>query len=652
VRSDKARQKARSAWQRGVEMARRGELIQALQHFTTATEADPADPLYWLNRSTTERKLGQLDAAITHGQRAFDLDRSALLACIHLAEMQRIQRRMEAVIATLDALDAGTERSARWHLQRGLALMHGRQWQAASESLLSAMAGAAGDVDTLTKATQQLGHCFLSLRQHEESGVCYRMLVDRDPMAVGSALYAAHSSAWAVQWDELQTDLTRLQAAMEGVRALPADTKVEALSPFCLLTLTDDAALMRWAADLAKRGTPRPAAALQQPLPRPNGRWRVGLLSCDFHHHATSMLMIEALEGLDRERFELYLYSSGPDDGSALRARMVGVAHAWREVADLSNEALAQQIRADEIALMVDLKGYTQGSRAEALAGRPAPVQISWLGFPGTTGAPYLDYVIGDPVVTPLTHAAHFSEAIAQMPVCYQPNDSQRDQPEPSTRTACGLPPDAFVFASFNQHYKIVPGVFAAWCRILSQVPGSVLWLMAPQPAVQARLVAAALGHGIAAERLVFAPFLKSEAHRARLPNADLFLDTFPCGGHTTASDALWAGLPVLTLAGQGFASRVAASLLGGLGLDRLVCTSLAAYEAQAIALAHQPDALGALRQQLLAARRSSPVFNGRQFAADLGALLSRMAERHDAGLPPAALPAVDLACLPSQAEH
>jgi predicted O-linked N-acetylglucosamine transferase (SPINDLY family) len=346
------------------------------------------------------------------------------------------------------------------------------------------------------------------------------------------------------------------------------------------------------------------------------------------------MLLIEALECLDRERFELCIYSSGPDDHSGLRQRLRGAASVWHEV------------RADQIALMIDLKGYTQGSRAQALASRPAPLQVAWLGFPGTTGAPYLDYLIGDPVVTPLSHAAHFSEAIAQMPVCYQPNDRHRDQPEPCAREACGLPAGAFVFASFNQHYKIVPGVFAAWCRILAQVPGSVLWLMAPVPAVQARLVEAARGHGIGAERLVFANFLKSEAHRARLPHADLFLDTFPCGGHTTASDALWAGLPVLTLAGQGFASRVAASLLGGLGLDELVCTSLAAYEQQAVDLARQPQVLARLRGRLVTARRSSPVFDGRQFAADLGALLTRMAERHDAGLPPAALPAADLARL------
>jgi hypothetical protein len=247
TRQAKASLRAHTAWQQGVALARTGEMAGALRCFVVATEAAPGDALYWLNRSSTERKLGQIAPAIEHGLRAFELDRSSLPACLHVAEMLRSQLRMDEVLEVLDALDPSTDRPARWQLQRGLALMHGQHWQAASEHLLSAMAGAAGDADTLAKATQQLGHCFLSLRQHEESGVCYRMLVDRDPLALGSALYAAHSSAWAGQWSELQTDLGRLQACIVRVRGLPPEHPVEALSPFCLLTLSDDAALLRWA---------------------------------------------------------------------------------------------------------------------------------------------------------------------------------------------------------------------------------------------------------------------------------------------------------------------------------------------------------------------------------------------------------------------
>ena len=211
------------------------------------------------------------------------------------------------------------------------------------------------------------------------------------------------------------------------------------------------------------------------------------------------------------------------------------------------------------------------------------------------------------------------------------------------SRKACGLPEDAFVFASYNQSYKIVPEVFEAWCQILAATPGSVLWLLVPQADVQQRLRQAAAGWDISAERLVFAPFVGTETHRARLPNVDLFLDNFPCSGHTTASDALWAGVPVLTLIGQNFASRVAASLLHTAGLPELVCSELTQYVQEAVRYAHDPAALQQLRQRLAQSHTASPLFQGRQFAHDFGALLMRMVARQNMGLPPSPLPALSL---------
>jgi predicted O-linked N-acetylglucosamine transferase (SPINDLY family) len=366
--------------------------------------------------------------------------------------------------------------------------------------------------------------------------------------------------------------------------------------------------------------------------------------------HATSSLIVEMLEGMDRDRFELVLYSSGPDDGSAIRQRVRATAGLWREVLDWNDAHLAQCIRDDEIGVLIDMKGYTQGSRQTVLARRPAPLQVAWLGYPGTAGADYVDYIVGDPVVTPLSAQDGYCERIAQMPHCYQPNDSTRLQPATLPRSACGLPEDAFVFASFNQSYKIVPEVFQAWCQILSATPGSVLWLMVPQADVQARLRAAAASLGVDGERLVFAPFVGIDVHRARLPNADLFLDSFPCSGHTTASDALWAGVPILTLTGRSFASRVAASLLHTITLDELVCDDIDHYCREATRYAHDAAALQALRQRVQAARHSSPLFDGRRFAADFGDLLMRMVERQDAGLPPAPLAATPHLTTPGRA--
>jgi predicted O-linked N-acetylglucosamine transferase (SPINDLY family) len=363
-------------------------------------------------------------------------------------------------------------------------------------------------------------------------------------------------------------------------------------------------------------------------------------MSADFHNHATSMLMVQALENLDPERYELYFYSAGPDDGSPLRRRILATAGAVHEVQTWSGARIAEQIETDQIGVLFDLKGFTKGARLDVTTTHPAPLQVAWLGFPGTMGTGHIDYIIGDPVVTPLEHQGDFTEAIAQMPHCYQPNDALRSRPAVWSRAQCGLPDDALVLASFNQPFKITPQMFAAWCRVLNAVPRAVMWMLVSDPATRQRLCDAAARQGIASDRLVFAPFLDIERHRARLPQADLLLDTFPCSGHTTASDGLWAGVPLVTLIGQTFAARVAASLLHTLGLDELVCTDIDSYVESAITLCRNDDQRQAVRDRIASATRTSPLFDGASFAADLQQLIERMVERQDAGLPPAPLPA------------
>jgi predicted O-linked N-acetylglucosamine transferase (SPINDLY family) len=305
----------------------------------------------------------------------------------------------------------------------------------------------------------------------------------------------------------------------------------------------------------------------------------------------------------------------------------------------MSPEEQAQRIRDDGVALLIDLGGYTLNSRLQMFALRPAPVQASWLAFPGTSGADFIDYIIGDPVVTPLAHAEDFSECIAQLPVSYQANDELREHPQThGSRRQAGLPDDGIVFACFNQSYKFSDQMFASWMRILSQVPGSVLWLLVPQEEVQARLRQEAQRRGIAPARLVFAPFVTQMEHLARLPLADIALDTFPCGAHTTCSDALWMGLPLITRVGRSFASRVAASLLAAVGLPELAVTDLADYEALAVRLAQDREALGDIRDHLWDNRRDLPLFDSARFAEDFGQLAQRMVARWQQGLPPAAL--------------
>ncbi|HEX4270415.1 MAG TPA: hypothetical protein VHZ32_03480, partial [Rhizomicrobium sp.] len=278
--------------------------------------------------------------------------------------------------------------------------------------------------------------------------------------------------------------------------------------------------------------------------------------------------------------------------------------------------------------IAIDLKGHTEGARAGILAHRPCPVQVNYLGYPGTIGAPWLDYIIGDAVVLPFSDQIFYSERIVHLPHCYQANDARRAIAEigPSRREA-GLPESGFVFCSFNAAWKITPGIFDIWMRLLQALPGSVLWLLEDNAAMPGNLRAAANAYGIDPSRLVFAPRMTPAIHLARHRLADLFLDTLPYGAHTTASDALWAGLPLLTCRGRQFDGRVAASLLQTLGLPDLVTASLEDYEALALALARDPGRLADLRARLTTNRLSSPLYDVKRFTAVMEAAYQRMTE-------------------------
>jgi len=288
----------------------------------------------------------------------------------------------------------------------------------------------------------------------------------------------------------------------------------------------------------------------------------------------------------------------------------------------------------------VDLKGYTQHSRPPLFAMRAAPLQVSYLGFPGTTGADYIDYVIGDPVVTPLEHAPFYSEKIAQLPGCYQCNDGTRPIPIAPSRASQGLPDDAIVLCGFNQPYKISPQVFDVWCQILQRVPNAVLWLLMWNKDAPAALRREAQARGVDPQRIVFAANIAQEEHLNRIGCADLFLDTWPCNAHTTASDALWAGVPIVTHIGRTFASRVAGSLLQAVGVSDLVCPSVQAYEELVVGLAGDAARRSVLRGQIESARLTSPLFDGALVAKGIESLYERMWERALADLPPVHLPA------------
>jgi predicted O-linked N-acetylglucosamine transferase (SPINDLY family) len=347
--------------------------------------------------------------------------------------------------------------------------------------------------------------------------------------------------------------------------------------------------------------------------------------------------MAGVFEHRDRARFETVAISFGPGDKTPVRKRLEAGFERFIDISGKTDVEIAACVRGMEIDIAVDLMGFTGECRSFILAQRPAPVQVNYLGFPGTMGAPWIDYIIADPSVIPVSQQGHFAEKIAYLPHCYLPADRTRAIAERPTRLQAGLPESGFVFASFNNSYKFNPAMFAIWMRLLAAVEGSVLWLPENNPPAMRNLAREAKAHGVAPERIVFAPPVPGhENHLARLTLADLFLDTLPYNAHTTAIDALWAGVPLLTLEGNSFAGRVAASALEAAGLPELIASNAAEYEAAALRLARDPEALAGLKAKLAHNRLSCPLFDTVSFTRHLESAFATMWERQERGLPPA----------------
>lgn len=445
------------------------------------------------------------------------------------------------------------------------------------------------------------------------------------------------------QWDgliELQRDAVACMLETERYAG-----------PFHLISMEGEpgspAVLRRAAAIYYDQLGPIAAAAAAPPARASSAgrKLRIGYLSCDYCEHATATLIAELIERHDRSRFEVIAYCyTQEDEPGYFRNRLKTSFDRFVEMKSLSIAQSAARIRADDIDILVDLKGYTAGSRSKILKYRPAPIQVNYLGYPGSMGTTDVDYIIGDPFVTPMASADDYAEKIVQLPHCYQPNDSARQvDRRPISRAEFGLPEDGFVFCSFNNVNKLTRSQFGIWMRLLHQVPGSVLWMLTDKPTAQANLRLEAEACGIDPARIVFAGVVPLPRHIARMRLADLFLDSFPYTGHTTASEAMWAGLPLLTCAGESFASRVAGSILTAAVVPELVVHSLHDYEAEALALARDPARLGGLRARL-ATTADMPLFDIESYTRDIEAAYLQMARQHDAGLAPEAFAVTELA--------
>jgi len=456
---------------------------------------------------------------------------------------------------------------------------------------------------------------------------------------------AAFRAALAI---DPQDRSARLQALFEEAHicdwsrrdefALTDGPEAAAVQPFASLSFVDDPAHQyRRSLGCASVMFPSVPAVMPHPAPSADGRIRIGYFSADFHDHATMYLMAGYFRLHDRSRFDVRLYSYGPpreEDGrrAGLREHVDG----FTEIGVMRDEDVVALARADNLDIAVDLKGYTRGTRTRLFGQRLAPVQVSFMGYPGTIGHPCMDYFIADHMTMPAGAEMYFSEKIVRLAHCYQANDDQREiVPDTRGRAGWGLPEDGFVFASFNHTYKISPREWEIWMGLLRQVPGSVLWLLRSNTWAEDNLRREAQQRGVDPARLVFAPTAPHAEHLGRLAHADLFLDTFAVNAHTTASDALWAGLPVLTLAGRQFAARVAASLVHAVGLPELATESEEAYAAAALELSRDSGKLAALRARLASNRLSSPLFDTAGYTRRVESAFDEMHRRHLQGLMP-----------------
>ena len=598
---------------------------EALASYDQAVALDPGFVEAWNNRGTVLRDLKRPDDALASYDRALALKPDfAAVWSNRGAVLQDLRRADEALASYEKALALEPNYPDAWN-NRGVLL---RDLQRPEDALVCFDRTIAVQPDYV-EAYVNRAPALRDLKRLHEAADSYAKALALKPDYEFLCGYWLETKMMACDWAGLDKGIADCAAGIRQGRKMT--------TPFPLLAMVDDPALHHMAARIYT-GAKCPGHAALGPLPQrpPGAKIRIGYYSADFHNHATTQLIAEALESHDHSRFELHGFSFGPDDNDVMRRRIAAAFAGFTDVRALSDSEIAQRSREIGIDIAVDLKGHTQHSRPGIFAGRAAPLQAQWIGYPGTMGADYMDYVIADGTVIPPGSEADYGEKILRLPHSYQANDStRRISGESITRAQAGLPPSGFVFCSFNNNYKILPQSFASWMRILAAVDGSLLWLLQDNETAALNLRKAAASRGVDPTRLIFAGRVPLEDHLARHRLADLFLDTWPYNAHTTASDALWAGLPLLTYAGNAFAGRVAASLLNALALPELITSTIQDYETLAVELAQNPDKLAAIRAKLKDNRATMPLFDGKLFARHLEAGYQAIFARHQSGLPP-----------------
>ncbi len=599
----------------GDALMEQGRLDEAIACYHAALALRPNAAKVYSNLGNTLKEKGVLDEAVAAYHKAIALNPGYAIAYSNLSvALRELGRMADAAAAAQQAIQHRPD-FADGYSNMGLALVElGRleDGVAAYRQALRLRPGVAETHANLAFALMELGRL-------DEAVGFYHKALDLKPDYAAALGCLVQQRRILCDWADIGEDVERVLEMVRRGRPGP--------SPFWLLSLPSTAAEQLACARLWGERYRTGGLALTGPACiRPRQRIRVGYLSADFRQHAVAYLLAELIERHDRDRFEVVGYSIGADDGGPMRQRLIAGFDRFVDLCPLSHRAAAERIAGDEIDILVDLQGYTKLTRTPILAYRPAPVQVNYLGYPGTMGVDFIDYIIADPVCIPAGHEAFYSEKVVRLPGCYQPNDTKRAIAEAvPSRAEHGLPDDGFVFCCFNASHKFTPEFHGIWMRLLTRVPGSVLWLLSPSDLVAKNLRREASACGIDPARLIFAPRRSLGEHLARHRLADLFLDTLPYNAHTTASDALWAGLPVLTAIGETFAGRVAASLLTAIGLPELIAPSVADYEEMAFTLATDRARLAELRAKLGHNRLTTPLFDIAGYTRHIEAAYRRM---------------------------
>jgi protein O-GlcNAc transferase len=606
----------RQLFEQGMAAHRIGNLAQAEKLYRQMLRADAASfpALHMLGFLKAQQ--GNYDEAIFLLNKAVKQNPADVTARAHHAHALMAAQRFDEALAAYDRVLAVQPDSFEALYNRGVILSQQQRFDDALANLDAAMA-------LRSKAAavfHNRGAVLVGLERHREAMESYDRALELDPDYLPARANRAMVALNLCDWPR--------------VAQTPPDEVASVAPPLTFLGYSDDKQLqLRCAMGTTRSLVPRPLPPLWRGEKYRHDRIRLAYVSADFREHAVAFQLAPLIERHDRKKFQVIGISTGARDNSAIRARLEKAFDRFHDFAALNSDEIARRLREMEIDIAIDLSGHTGQARPQIFAHRPAPVQAGWLGYPGTSGAPFIDYFIADPVVAPFDHQPFFSEQLVHLPHTYFPTDPAREIGTAPSRATCGLAEDAFVFCAFNNNWKITQPVFEVWMRLLGAIPGSVLWLKQPAPDARVNLEREAAARGIDPARLVFADNVPLDVHLARHKRADLFLDTLPYNAHATAADALGAGLPVLTCKGQAFAGRVAASLLEAVGLPELVTGSLADYEARALEFARDPLQLETLKERLAQNLPKAPLFDADGFRRGIEAAYVTMWKRR--GEPP-----------------